>query len=165
MQNFFESVILRLAELRVEFVVVGGVSAALQGSPLATFDLDICFRRTTENCSRLARAIAPLHPRLRDLPADLPFDVDERALLLGTNFTLSVEGGDLDLLTEMIGIGGYDQAASDCTHVIIQGYDIQVLSLRKLIQSKTAANRPKDRAALPVLQATLEMREQRPGTS
>jgi hypothetical protein len=125
MQNFFESVILRLAEGQVEFVVVGGVSGALQGSPLATFDLDICFRHTAENCARLAKAIAPLHPRLRDFPPDLPFVLDERALMLGTNFTLTVDGGDLDLLTEMIGIGGYEQATSDCIRVDIQGYDVQ----------------------------------------
>jgi hypothetical protein len=33
----------------VEFIVVGGVAAVLQGAPVVTFDLDILHRRTPEN--------------------------------------------------------------------------------------------------------------------
>lgn len=158
MPSFFEDVIVRLAEANVEFVVVGGVSATLQGAPVVTFDLDICFRRNPQNIDRLVAALAPLNPRLRDFPKNLPFTLDSRALSLGTNFTLCVDGGDLDLLTEMIAIGGYEQALPTAVPVDIAGHAIKCLSLPLLIQTKTAANRPKDRAVLPVLQATLEMK-------
>jgi len=160
MPSFFEDVIVRLAEAEVEFVVVGGVSAALQGAPIVTFDLDVCFRRTPENIDRIVRALSPLRPRLRDFPPNLPFVFDSRALLLGTNFTLTVEGGDLDLLTEMIAIGGYEQVLADTEQVEIAGHHIKLLSLPLLIRTKTAANRLKDRAALPVLHATLQMKHE-----
>jgi hypothetical protein len=89
MPNFFEDVLVRLAKADVEFIVVGGVSAVLQGAPVSTFDLDICFRRTHENAQKVVAAIAPLMPRLRDFPASLPFTLDERALMLGSNFTVT----------------------------------------------------------------------------
>ena len=163
MPGFYEDVIVRLAEAEVEFVVVGGVSAVLQGAPLVTFDLDVCFRRTPENIDRIVRALSPLQPRLRDFPADLPFVFDSRTLLLGTNFTFVVEGGDLDLLTELIAVGGYEQALHDAVLVDIAGHHIKVLSLPLLIQTKTAANRPKDRWALPVLEAVLQMKREAQG--
>ena len=34
---------------RVEFIVVGGVSAALQGAPVTTFDIDVVHSRAPEN--------------------------------------------------------------------------------------------------------------------
>lgn len=98
MQNFFEDVIARLTQAQVEFIIVGGVSAVLQGVPIVTKDLDLCYRRTPANLARLARALAPLQPRLRGFPPDLPFTFDERTLQLGSNFTLVVGDEDLDLL-------------------------------------------------------------------
>src|SRR5262245_34554026 len=158
MPSFFEDVLTRLSAAKVEFVVVGGVSAVLQGAPLATFDLDICFRRTPENIARLLAALNPLKPRLRDFPPDLPFVLDERAILLGTNFTLTVQGGDLDLISEMSAIGGYEQVLGDADLMAIGTTAVRVLSLQKLIQSKRAAGRPKDLAVLPLLEATLQQK-------
>src|SRR4051794_32914733 len=40
--NFLEDMVGRLTQAGVEFVIVGGVSAVLQGSNLTTRDLDIC---------------------------------------------------------------------------------------------------------------------------
>jgi hypothetical protein len=48
-QRFFEEVVGRLTQAQVEYVVVGGVSAVLQGAPIVTVDLDICYRRSREN--------------------------------------------------------------------------------------------------------------------
>jgi hypothetical protein len=60
-QHFVREVIERLARAQVEFVVVGGVSAVLQGVPITTVDLDICYRRTPQNIGRLVAALAPFH--------------------------------------------------------------------------------------------------------
>jgi len=60
MWPFAKDLIVRLAQGQVEFVVVGGVSAILQGAEYTTLDLDICYRRTPENITRLAQALAPL---------------------------------------------------------------------------------------------------------
>lgn len=48
MQDFAEKLVIALAEGQCEFVVVGGLSAVLQGAPIVTQDLDVCYRRTTK---------------------------------------------------------------------------------------------------------------------
>jgi hypothetical protein len=89
-QQFVKDTIILLAQAQVEFVVVGGISAVLQGTPITTIDLDICYRRTPENITRLAKTLAPLRPRPRGFPPDLPFIFDERTIQLGSNFTLEI---------------------------------------------------------------------------
>jgi len=71
----------------VEFMVIGGQAAVLHGSPVPTFDVDFCYRRTAENLQRLAQALQELHPTLRGAPPDLPFLLDAQSLALGANFT------------------------------------------------------------------------------
>ncbi len=165
MQHFVKETIVRLTSARVEFVVVGGISAVLQGVPVVTVDLDVCYRRTPENIKRLADALAPLKPRLRGLPPDLPFVFDERALLFGTNFTLEVGDESLDLLAEMSGIGGYDQILAQVEEVTVEGVSVKVLALHQLIATKQAAGRPKDLATLPLLKAALDLKRQQGSSS
>jgi hypothetical protein len=159
MQNFIKETILRLTQAQVDFVVVGGISAVLQGVSIVTIDLDICYSRSPSNITRLAQALAPLRPRLRGLPPDLPFTFDERALLFGTNFTLEVGDESLDLLGEMSGIGGYDQIFPQVEEVVIEGVPVKVLALPQLIATKEAAGRPKDLAVLPLLKAAWEFKQ------
>ncbi len=47
----------------VEFIVVGGVAAILEGAPISTFDLDIVYRRSDENNARLHQERPGLKPR------------------------------------------------------------------------------------------------------
>lgn len=164
MQGFFEEVIARLTQAQVEFVVVGGISAVLQGVPIVTKDLDLCYRRTPENIARLVAALAPLNPRPRGFPDDLPFIFDERTLQLGSNFTLVIGDEDLDLLGEMSVIGGYEQIIHEVEHMLVAGSQVQVLSLAQLIATKTGAGRAKDLAVLPLLQGTLEMQRKQDTT-
>ena len=56
----FAELVALLAEHGVEFIIVGGVAAVLQGASLTTFDLDVLHRRTPENVDRLLRALARL---------------------------------------------------------------------------------------------------------
>ena len=79
-------------------MVIGGQAATLLGSPLPTFDIDLCYRRTAENLEHLAAALKELHPTLRGAPPDLPFRLDGRSLALGCNFTFNTDVGPLDLL-------------------------------------------------------------------
>ena len=104
-----EAAIQALVEAGVEFVIIGGWSAILNGSAYGTNDLDICFARNSENLYRLARALAPYHPRLRDLPKGLPFVWDQATLRNGTVPTLETDLGKIDLLAEVAGLGTYEE--------------------------------------------------------
>jgi hypothetical protein len=162
-QNFTEQVVTALSSAKVEFIVVGGVSALLQGVPIVTRDLDLCYRRTGDNLSRLAEALSPFQLRLRGLPEGVPNVFDERVLRFGMNFTLEAEDESLDLLGEMSAIGGYDAIVGRTIEMDVAGHTVKVLALGDLIRTKRAAGRPKDLAVLPVLEATLQMLQEKGG--
>lgn len=158
--NFVEEIVGRLQDAGVEFIVVGGVSAILQGATITTRDLHICYRRTPDNILRLVAALKPLRPRPRGFPPDLPLVFDERAVQLGSNFTLEIGPESLDLLGEMSDIGGFEQVIGGALDAPIGDRTVKTLSLEQLIATKTAAGRTKDLAVLPELQATLERKPQ-----
>jgi hypothetical protein len=57
-----------LTEWGVEFIVVGGVGAALRGAPVMTEDLDIVHLGSAENVDRLLLALADLGATCRTHP-------------------------------------------------------------------------------------------------
>jgi hypothetical protein len=160
MNTFVDDTVARLVDGQVEFVIVGGVSAVLQGSTLTTRDLDLCYRRTPENIARLVKALEPLKPRPRGFPPDLPFVFDERTIFLGSNFTFVVGNEALDLLGVMSAIGGYDDVIGSAVEVTVGGRKAKALSLDLLIATKQAAGRDKDKSALGELRALLERKQQ-----
>lgn len=145
-----------LTDAGVEFVLIGGWAAILHGSMRTTRDLDICYARTGENHRRLAAALAPYQPRLRDLPKDLPFVWDAAPLNNGTLFTLITALGSIDLPAEVAGIGSYEQVKAASKLVEAFGRHVWTLDLPGLIAAKRAAGRPKDLQALPELESLLE---------
>src|SRR4030095_1702559 len=97
-----------LSRHRVEFIIVGGVAGVLHGSARSTQDLDIVYARSAENHRRLASALGGHSPYLRGAPPGLPFSWDEETIRRGLNFTRRTDLGDLDLLGEITGGGGYN---------------------------------------------------------
>jgi predicted nucleotidyltransferase len=158
----FRELLGRLAGAGVEFVVIGGVAVIARGYARATLDLDVCYARSPENVERLVAALAPIHPRLRGAPADLPFLWDARTLRNGLNFTLVTDEGDVDLLGEVTGLGNYNDIALRATEVAIHGATVRVLSLEDLIRSKAAAGRAKDLVDLEALRALAEASGSKP---
>jgi hypothetical protein len=148
-----------LTQNQVEFVIVGGVALSAHGSSYLTFDLDVCYARARENLKRLATALATCHPRPREFPAGLPFVWDEQTLNQGMNFTLSTDLGNIDLLGEVTGLGGFEQAREQSVEMSLFGMQCLVLSLDALITTKRAAGRTKDLLALPELEALREVAE------
>ena len=147
----------RLVEDGVEFVIIGDVAATVHGSSYKiTGVLDLCYARDRANLERLASSLAPFTPRLRGAPPDLPFIWDAETLRHGLNFTLVTDLGNIDLLGEVAGIGTYEQARAGALLVELCGIECAVLSLGKLIAAKQAAGRPKDKLVLPELEALWE---------
>jgi hypothetical protein len=75
------------------------------------------------------------------------------------NFTLTTEVGDLDLLGEVTGMGGYEQVATFSEEMEIFGMTCKVLTLEGLIKARRAVGRAKDLRVLPELEALLEIRK------
>jgi hypothetical protein len=144
----FKQLLEALVEHQVHFVIIGGVALVLHGSARVTQDLDICYARNPENLARLASALEPYHPMLRGAPPDLPFKLDVRALQSGLNFTLTADSGDIDILGEVAGVGGYEQVSADAVSMDVYGHPVLVMSLGALEKAKRAAGRLKDLADL-----------------
>jgi hypothetical protein len=149
-----------LAAHGVDHVVVGAAAAVLDGAPMTTFDLDVVFDPSDGNRARLLAALADLEAVYWD-PAGrhlLPTDdrlQSQQLHLLETRF------GRLDLMRE-IGSGQGWAAVRARSHLVeLLGIAVRVLDLDALIESKEAADRPKDRAALPLLRETLRLRRER----
>ena len=66
-----EKVLRILLDGGVELIVVGGLAGAAHGSARFTNDIDVVYRRTSENLARLAATLAPYSPHLRGAPPGL----------------------------------------------------------------------------------------------
>ncbi len=133
-----------LGDAQVAYVVLGGIAMTLHGSTRATFDFDLCYERSRENLRRLAQALGPLKPRLRDFPPELSFFFDEQTLRSGLNFTLRCDAGDVDLLGEVPGLGQYPEALEASMEVTLFERPVRILTLDGLERCKRAAGRAKD---------------------
>ena len=152
----FGALLEALAVAGVEYIVVGGFAATTHGSARFTSDLDIVYGRTPENMTRVVRALAPHAPYLRGAPPGLPFAWDERTLKMGLNFTLETKLGWIDLLGEIVGGGGYEALLPTTEMVLLFGLEVRVVALRRLIEVKRAAGRPKDFESIAELELLLK---------
>lgn len=153
----FEAILEKLAKDDVDFIVIGGLAAALHGSAYVTQDIDICYSRSHASIEHLCRALADLHPTLRGAPEGLPFRFDPATVKAGLNFTLSTDLGPLDVLGEVPPFGDFEKLKPHADAMSLGGRFVLVLSLPALIRSKRAAGRPKDMLVVPELEALLEM--------
>lgn len=130
-----------LVEEGVEFLVVGLAAAALQGAPAVTQDIDLWFRDLSD---------PHLHEALRKIGTTyIPPSTQNPPLLVGGGAEL------FDIVTHMHGLGSFSEEARGAVKLEIGQTTIPVLSLERIIKSKKATDRPKDRAILPALEDTL----------
>lgn len=150
----FRGLLQALLRHEVDFLVVGGVAAQLEGAPIVTFDLDILYDNTPANLDRLLGVLQELKARYRD-PAGRHIEPDATKLQTLRTHLLLTELGALDLLSQ-IGAGRTYRDLAGRTILYELGEDrVRVLELSAVIESKEHANRDKDRAVLPVLRQTL----------
>lgn len=143
----------------VEFVIVGGVAALLEGAPITTFDLDIVHRRTPENIDRLLQVLEAVHARYRD-PAGRLILPDASKLGVNRFNLLVTDLGLLDIIGDL-GEGLAYEGLVGRTHPYeLAGIRVLALDLETLIQVKERADRDKDRAVLPILRSTLATRKE-----
>ena len=150
-----------LNEEHVDYVVVGGFASVILGSPLPTEDIDLLPDRGEENLTRLAAALKRMNARIRTDGDPVPAPIDA-AFLANMPFMLNLvtDFGIVDLTFEpsgpVRGFLSWNEDASD--EEIAEGLTIRVASLDDIIASKRAADREKDRRALPYLESLRDFR-------
>jgi hypothetical protein len=145
-----------LLEEDVEFVVIGGFAAVVRGSSLPTKDIDVIPSRDRLNLDRLGKALTRMNAKIRISGEPVPTKIDggfhanmPHMLNLVTDF------GEIDLTFSPAGsTGDFDGWRRGATsEEIEEGLTVLVASLDDVIDSKRAANRPKDQMALPYLES------------
>jgi predicted nucleotidyltransferase len=150
-------IIRTLIEHGVEFVIVGGMAAVLQGAPVNTFDLDVVYDRSPENVQRVLSALSKLDAIFRDDPRRLR--PNESHLASAGHKLLETNRGPLDLLGTIEENTGFDELVADSEWLEIGDLRVRVLSLVRLIRVKEQLGRPKDKAMLLILRATLDEKQ------
>jgi hypothetical protein len=142
----------------VRYVIIGGLAAAIHGSPAVTYDTDICYARDDKNLRRLAAALQELEARLRGpgVPAEGPFQLDAKTLAIGDSFTCGTTAGSLDILATPSGTRGFDDLDGGAIEADLDGLIVRVASIDDLIRMKRAAGRTKDSLGIVFLQAIKE---------
>jgi hypothetical protein len=144
-----------LAEARVDFVIVGGLAAVLDGAPIATLDVDIVHSREPENLDRLLDALGRLDAFFRIQP-ERRIRPETSHLAGFGHLNLSTRHGPLDLLGT-IGRGrGYEDLLPHTVEMDLgEGVRVRVLDLETVIAIKEEVGGEKDLATLPTLKRTL----------
>jgi hypothetical protein len=156
----FLAILQELARPQVDFIVIGGVGAVLQGAPLATFDLDLVYSRQPGNLDRLVSALQALDAYYREQAARRV--TPSVSLLAGPgHHLLMTRAGPLDLLGAVSGGRAYEDLLAHTVEMeITSELRVKVLDLAMLITLKEEMGREKDLAVLPVLRRTLRERDQ-----
>lgn len=126
---------------KIRFMVVGLSAAALQGAPVVTEDIDLWFDNLSD--PKLMQALVKVGAAY--IP---PFGYNPP--MLG--------GAGSEPLAVVIRMNGLEEFADEWKRALeinVGKLKLKVLPLERILVSKQAANRPKDRRVIPVLQNTL----------
>ena len=143
----------------MDYVVIGGIAATLQGSTTITRDFDICYSRERANLEHLADALRELEAKLRGVDDDVRFRLDAASLRNGLNFTFKTKHGDFDCLGDPGGGLDYERLLRNADEMDVYGLRLMVASLDDLIRMKRAAGRNKDLIEVENLSALREVRD------
>lgn len=152
----FRRILQLLEQHGVEYVVVGGVAAVLQGAPVTTFDIDALVKIDPANVDRLARVLAALDARYRENRSLRPTRAD---LAAGGHLLLITDSGPFDVLGFIGGRKRYEDVVERAMSMSVDGLSIRVLSLDALIEDKKALGRDKDLPVVRLLESVLRRRD------
>jgi len=148
-----------LGDHGVEFIVVGGVAAVLEGVPVNTFDLHVVHSRQPDNIVRLRAALDSLCAAYRTRPELKP---ETSHLASAGHQLLMTRFGPLDILGAIGRSRGYDDLLPHAREIeVAEGLRVWVLNLETLIAVKEEVGGEKDLAVLPVLRRTLDEKRRR----
>ena len=130
-----------LLKRKVRFMVVGLSAATLQGAPVVTQDVDLWFENLGE--LKISRALQEVGA------AYVPPSNFNPPMLAGAGAEL------FDIVIRMDGLGSFADEIKNCVEIPLGRQKLKVLSLERILASKIAAHRAKDKLTIPVLRDAL----------
>lgn len=143
----------------VDFVLIGGLAAALHGTTRVTRDIDIAYSTTGANLTRLCEVLNRFKPRriLLGRPEGGVIVLTPELLRRERMLQLATTVGEVDLLSQIDGFNSYGFVKKNAELYDV-GVPTPVLSIEGLIRTKKAMNRPKDLQDIVELEALDEVR-------
>ena len=151
----FLATLRQLRENDVDFILIGGLAAVLNGAPIQTFDIDLVYSQEPSNIDRLLAVLTSLDAVFRIQP-ERRLRPDKSHLAGGGHLNLQTSHGPLDLLGSVGDVQDYDDLLPQSAEMEVgQGIRVHVLNLETIISIKERLGSEKDIAMLPVLRRTL----------
>src|SRR5271170_1779729 len=145
----------------VEFILVGGLAAAVNGAPVNTFDIDVVHSRDAANVDRILSVLEALDAVFRIQP-ERRLRPNASHLASAGHLNLITRYGPLDLLGTIGRNLGYEDLMAHSAEMDIgEKLRIRVLDLETIIGIKEELGGEKDRAVLPILRRTLDEKRKR----
>ncbi len=134
-----------LVRHKARFLIVGLSAANLQGAPAVTQDVDLWFRDLNDTgIQKALKKVGGFY-------------------IAPTAFTKPMFGGKavelFDIVMTMDGLRSFDAEYRGAVEIRLGRTPVKVLPLSRIIASKKAANRPKDKLVLPVLEDAMLARK------
>ncbi len=151
-----------LLAARVDFILVGGLAAVIQGAPVTTMDVEVVHRQSPENIARLLsflKSVDAVHRRLDDRL----IEPKERDLSGKGHVLLTTRIGPLDIMAVIERGRSYEELLEHTVKIDFRGHSLRVLDLKTLIELKETSTDPRDKQRLPVLKETLRQVEEKYG--
>ena len=138
-----------LRAVRLEAIVIGNSASMLNGAPVTTQTIDLLIRDTGPNRRKLARFA-------KEIGGSAPVRISELSNIESIESALAVP---IEIHYDRIAGGlTFFFLRSRAQLVAVGREKLAVAALADVIRSKEAANRPKDRAVLPILRDTLTVK-------
>ena len=148
-----------LVEADIKFILVGGLAAVVQGSPVTTMDVDIVHNQSSENIGKLFKFLKAIDAIYRR-PNNKVIEPREEELSEIGHALFTTRLGPLDVLAVIEEGKTYEDLLEHTVEIEFRGHTIRVLDLKMLIQLKRTSKNPKDKQRLPVLEETLRQLEE-----
>jgi len=148
-----------LIDAGIEFILVGGLAAVVQGAPITTMDVDIVHRQTDENIGKLLGFLKSIDAYHRRLDDEVIEPTAEHISCRG-HALFTTRFGPLDVLAIIEEGQSYEDLIDYTVEIEFRGRTICVLDLEMLVKLKKSAKDPKDNQRLPVLEETLRQLKQ-----
>ena len=143
-----------LLEAGIDFILVGGLAAVVQGVPVTTMDVDIVHNRSPENIAKLVaflKSIEAFHRR----PDDKVIEPKEGDISGTGHVLFTTRLGALDVLAVIEEGRAYEDLLEHTVEIDYRAHTIRVLDLEMLTQLKRNSTNAKDIQRLPIFEETL----------
>jgi hypothetical protein len=148
-----------LINARIEFILVGGLAAVVQGAPITTVDVDIVHHQTTQNITKLLEFLKSIDARHRRVD-DVVIEPTVEHLSGKGHSLFTTRLGPLDVLAFIEDGRSYKDLIDHTVTIEFRQHTIRVLDLETLVKLKRSSKDPRDKQRLPVLEETLRQLEQ-----